>query len=267
MIDIRKMAIDDVDEVVDLIETHDDDDSEDAMHDFKDNGIQYQWVILNKNKIVGTSGFRPVPETENTAFITWTYVHKNFCKKGYGNKIFQFVLDELEKNNAKKIFIKISNYEDEDGNRPYYAASRLYEKNGFNLEILSKDFYDEGEDQLIYSKDLRKNLDQVLKEDEKPTIRFENIYQISETVGAYSFSWKVIKKPFFQKRSFTKEDLLIGIDAVRKERGRIIFITFPSNLPLIHLPLKDAGFKLVGKLKNYYEIGIDELHFVYQLNN
>ena len=35
MIDIRKMAIDDIDEVVDLIETHDDDDSEDAMHDFK----------------------------------------------------------------------------------------------------------------------------------------------------------------------------------------------------------------------------------------
>ena len=83
MIDIRKMAIDDIDEVVDLIETQDDDDSEDAMNDFKDNGIQYQWVILNKNKIVGTSGFRPVPETENTAFITWTYVHKKFCKKGY----------------------------------------------------------------------------------------------------------------------------------------------------------------------------------------
>ena len=265
MVDIREMRIDDIDEVVALIETHDDDDSEDAMDDFKTNGTEYQWVIIDKGNIVGTSGFRPVPETENTAFITWTYVHKKCCQKGYGNKIFKFVLDELEKNNANKIFIKISNYIDEKGNKPYYAASKLYENNGFSLEILSKDFYDDGEDQLIYSKDLRTNISEIVKKEEKPTIRFENIYEISETVGAYSFSWKVIKKPFFQKRSFTKDDLMIGVDAVRSKNGRIIFITFPSNLPLIHLPLKEAGFKLVGKLKDYYEIGIDELHFVHHL--
>ena len=51
-----------------------------------------------------------------------------------------------------------------------------------------------------------------------------------------------------------------------EKKGRKIFITFPSNLPLIHLPLQEAGFKYIGELKNYYELGIHEMHFVHNLD-
>jgi len=36
-------------------------------------------------------------------------------------------------------------------------------------------------------------------------------------------------------------------------------------LPLIHKPLQEAGFKYVGSLKNYFELGIDEMHFVHRM--
>ena len=263
----RKMKIEDLNDVIDVIDSHDDDDADDARRDFENNGINFQWVILHQNKIIGTSGFRPILETDNSAYISWTYINKKHCKQGYGDEIFKFILDELNKVKVNKIFIKISNYKDEKGNAPYQAAIKLYEKHGFELEIISKDFYDEEEDQLIYSKDLRLNLDQnVFKKEEKPTIRFENIFEIAETEGSYSFEWKVINKPFFQKRSFSAEDLQIGIRAVKERNGRKIFITFPSNLPLIHSPLQEAGFKYIGELKNYYELGINEMHFVHDLD-
>ena len=263
----REMKNEDIDNVIDIIDTHDDDDADDALKDFEYNGISFQWVIMHKNKIIGTSGFRPIAETDNSAYISWTYIHKKYCKQGYGNQIFKYVLDELIKVQVNKIFIKISNYKDEKGYEPYQAAIKLYEKHGFDLEIISKDFYDEKEDQLIYSKDIRPNIDKnIFKEEEKPTIRFEDIFEIAESEGSYSFAWKVIKKPFFQKRSFSTQDLLTGIKAVKEKKGRKIFITFPSNLPLIHLPLQEAGFKYIGELKNYYELGIHEMHFVHNLD-
>ena len=86
----KEMTEEDIVEVVDLIDTHDDDDAEDAKDNFEENGVQFQWVILDNNKIDGTSGFRPIPETDNTAYISWTYVHKKYCKKAFGEKIFKF---------------------------------------------------------------------------------------------------------------------------------------------------------------------------------
>jgi len=262
----RQMKNKDLNDVINVIDTHDEDDAEDALRDFENNGINFQWVITNNDKIIGTSGFRPILETDNSAYISWTYIDKKYCKQGFGNQIFEFILNELNKVKVNKIFIKISNYEDKKGNSPYQAAIKLYEKHGFELEIISKDFYDKYEDQLIYSKDLRSNLDEnILKKEEKPTIRFVDIFEIAETEGSYSFEWKVVNKPLFQKRSFTAEDLLIGIEAVKERKGRKVFITFPSNLPLIHSPLQEAGFKYIGELKNYYELGIHEMHFVHDL--
>ena len=263
----RQMKNEDLNSVIDIIDSHDDDDAIDAQSDFENNGINFQWIVIDNNKIIGTSGFRPIIETDNSAFISWTYIHKKYCKKGYGDKIFKFVIDQLIKNKVNKIFIKISNYKDEKGYQPYYAAINLYEKHGFELEFISKNFYDYGEDQLIYSKDLRLNIDnKIIKKEEKPTIRFENIYEIAETDGSYSFLWKVIKKKKKKKRSFSREDLLLGINAVKEKKGKRIFITFPSNLPLIHSPLQEAGFKYIGELTNYYEEGIHEIHFVHNLN-
>ena len=53
------------------------------------------------------------------------------------------------------------------------------------------------------------------------------------------------------------------MSAAHEQGARKIFLTFPSNLPLIHKPLQEAGFKYVGCLSDYYEADIHEYHFVY----
>ena len=108
---LRQMKSEDLKPIIEIIEAHDDDDAIDAQDDFEKNGCNYQWVILENNKIIGTSGFRPILETDNSANISWTYIHKKYCRKGYGSKIFKFVLDQLINVKANKIFIKVSNYQ------------------------------------------------------------------------------------------------------------------------------------------------------------
>jgi GNAT superfamily N-acetyltransferase len=263
------MSKSDVEDVVDVIESHDEDDADDARNDFLNNGFGTHWVAEIEGEITAISGYRQVPETYGSGWVSWTYVLENHCGKGIGKRLFKFVLEEAIEAGAQKLFIKVSNYTDEFGNNIYQTATSMYESFGFECEIVSKDFYDVGEDQLIYSKNLLPKLDgeiEVEKEKEKPAIRFADVYEIAETDGAYSFSWEVIDKSFFQKRSFSVDDLYVGLQAVKERGGRIVFLTFLSNLPLIHSPLASAGFKFVGQLEDYYEPGVHELHFVHRLD-
>jgi ribosomal protein S18 acetylase RimI-like enzyme len=264
---IRAMTENDIDDVVNVIDTHDDDDAEDARHDFEKFGVSDQWVVEVEGSVVGTSGFRRVPETDGTGWISWTYVDAERCGHGIGRGLFKHVLDQISNDGGNKIFIKVSNYQDEDGEKTYLAATKMYESFGFARVLVSKDFYDSGEDQYIYSKDLRPvDIEDELKAEEKPAIRFVDIFEIGETDGAYSFTWQVINKPLFQQRSFSADDLTVGLKAVKESGGRIVFLTFPCNLPLIHSPLSDAGFKFVGQLTDYYERGVHEMHFVHRLD-
>jgi hypothetical protein len=184
--------------------------------------------------------------------------------------MFMALLDVLRDEDVRKVFIKVSNYEDPEDGKIYERAHQLYQSAGFELELTNKDFYDLSEDQFIYSKTLRvRAADEEVAEvlEEKPVIRFNGMYEIAECDGAYTFSWIVEeKKALFGKRSFSVDDLLIGLKAVKSDGGRKVFLTFPSNLPLIHQPLQNAGFKFVGELKDYYENGVNEMHFSHSLD-
>ncbi|MCU7853746.1 MAG: GNAT family N-acetyltransferase [Candidatus Thiodiazotropha sp. (ex Monitilora ramsayi)] len=264
---IRVMEERDLQRVVELIGETDDDDAEDAQNEFEFDGVEHHWVAELEGMVIGVSGYRQVPQTQGTGWVSWTYIDPVHQGKGHGRALFEFVIDQARKFGAEKLFIKVSNYVDENGINIYEKACRMYESFGFECELVSKDFYGEGEDQLIYSMCLvtEQNTEDE-KENEKPVIRFFEIFEIAGTEGAYSFGWQVEKKSLLNKRSFSVMDLNTGLEAVRQQGGRIVFLTFLSNLPLIHEPLSKAGFKFVGKLKDYFEPGVHELHFVHRLD-
>jgi Acetyltransferase (GNAT) family. len=269
MSEFRPMYMSDLPRVVKIIDGHDDDDAEAAEEDYQKNGLDDQFVLEVEGKVVGVTGFRKVPATDNTAWLSWTYVDRAKCGQGYGKSMMNQLLSKLREADTRKIFVKVSTYEDPEDGKIYARAQKMYESVGFELEVTNKDFYDEAEDQLIYGLQLRQGGDAEELEiiEEKPVIRFDGMFEIVESDGAYTFSWIVQeKKPLFGKRSFSDEDLLIGLHAVKNDGGRKVFLTFPSNLPLIHKPLQAVGFKYVGDLKDYYERGVHEMHFSHNLD-
>jgi len=268
MLELRPMYNGDLHHVIKIIDEYDDDDSEAAAEDYEETGLEDQFVLEVNDKIVGVTGFRRVPASDKTAWLSWTYVDKAQVAQGYGKTMVKQLLAKLVDEDARKIFVKVSNYEDMEKGKIYERAHKMYQSLGFELELTNKDFYDVDEDQLIYGKLLSGSTGEepeVLEE--KPVIRFNGMYEIAESDGAYTFSWVVEdKKPLFGKRSFSVEDLNIGLQAVENDGGRKVFLTFPSNLPLIHRPLQVAGFKYVGDLLDYYEKGVHEMHFSHTLD-
>ena len=268
---LRPMYMGDLHKVLDIINAHDDDDAEAAEADFHESGFEGQFVLEKDDKVIGVTGYRPVPATDNTYWLSWTYLHKAFRGQGLGKKMTSELIDKLCTQGGRKLFVKVSTYEDPEQGQIYARALKMYQSIGFELEVTSYDFYDIGEDQLILGLILRDKGDATFEDDievqdEKPVIRFNGLQEISETEGSYTFLWEVKDTvKLFGKRSFSSDDLIIGLRAVKSDGGRKIFLTFPSNLPLIHKPLQTTGFKYVGQLTNYYEAGVHEMHFTHDL--
>jgi ribosomal protein S18 acetylase RimI-like enzyme len=265
---VRAMYMSDLASVVEIITDFDEDDGEAAEAELDAVGLEGQFVLVDDDEVLGITGFREVENCDATYYLSWTYLDEDYWGKGLGKKLFADVLERLRGLGGRKIFAKVSDYKDEQGKDVYAAAISMYKSFGFKEEVVGVDFYDDGENQTILGLELKPQADDVEVSEEKPVIRFKGLFEIAETDGAYTFEWTVEKSAgLFGKRSFSPEDLQIGIDTIREQGGRKIFLTFPSNLVLIHKPLQTVGFKYVGQLKDYYEEGLHELHFSHDLSS
>lgn len=266
----REMYMSDLHPVLDIIAQHDEDDGEAAELDFERDGLDGQFVLVRDETVLGVSGFREVDATDQTYYLSWTYLSRQERGRGIGRYMLEQCLEQLRNKDARKVFVKVSDYEI-NGRNIYAEALSLYKSLGFELELVNKDFYDEEESQSILGLYLKPETesddDNEVVADEKPIMRFKGLFEIAETDGAYTFEWGVENtKKIFEKRGFSQDDLEIGLEEVRKREGRKVVLTFPSNLVLIHQPLQGTGFKYVGRLKDYYEPGLHELHFEHDLS-
>ena len=193
---LRPMNMSDLVKVVKIIHAHDEDDGEAAEKDYLDNGVENQFVLEQSEKIIGMTGYREVTGTDQTAWLTWTYLDEAFHGKGFGKSMVSDLLEKLRNLNARKIFTKVSDYDDPDDGKIYERALKTYQSLGFEEEVISHDFYDEDENQIILGLHLRAEDSGFSEEElniaeEKPIIRFDGLFEIGETDGSYTFSWIV----------------------------------------------------------------------------
>ena len=266
---LRPMQAADIDAVVDVIDSHDDDDAAEARVSFEANGgIEDQYVLEQAGRIIGITGYATPPGCDQTHWLSWTYVHDDFCDQGLGRQMITELIDHLRDLGGRKLFIKVSDYAEKDdaGNMVciYAAALHLYKSLGFTEEIVLNNYYDDGETMTILgmriatatSSDVN---DQVITA-EKPKVQFNSIFEISETDDAYSFGWHADAK-----RQFDVADVKLGLEDVQKRDGRAVFLSFPHNYEQIADTLLKAGFSFAGMLEDYFEDGIHEKHFVYNI--
>ncbi len=267
MTELRPFYMSDLAKVTKLIHATDEDDALAAENDYHQTGLEDQYVFEQDGKIIGVTGFRKRAGCDQTYWLSWTYLTPEQHGKGLGKNMLSELLIILKQQEARQLYVKISDYCDPDKGPVYDKAMKLYLSVGFKVEVETPDFYDIGEKQSILSLNIniKPALDHAIKA-EKLNLQFSGVAEIAETENTYTFNWTVKEKRYFFSRSgFSYDDVLIGIDYVKKQGGRKICLTFPSNLSLIDGPLTAAGFRCIGKLADYYEQGIDELHYMYDL--
>lgn len=105
----------------------------------------------NEKNITGYICYGKRPLTEGTYDLYWIAVNPEYHGKGIGSKLVQFMEDYLSQRNANLILIETS------GKDSYENERRFYEKNGYLIQTVIKDFYRANDDLYIYHKYLNIN--------------------------------------------------------------------------------------------------------------
>ncbi|MCW9096681.1 MAG: GNAT family N-acetyltransferase [Ignavibacteriaceae bacterium] len=107
------------------------------------------FVGIIDNKIVSVIGYCPDRLNEiGVYWLGWFYTHKDYNHRGIGKSMFDFVISELKVKKACRLFVNTSSDEF------YKPAMNFYQKMGFKKINVDEDFYEEGEDKIIMSKNL-----------------------------------------------------------------------------------------------------------------
>jgi len=107
----------------------------------------YYFVFAEVDGVTAAySCFGPITMSKTCFDLYWIATHNDFRGKGIGKKLLEETFREARKMGCKIIIAETSGL-------PHYAPTRgFYDSTSFVLEARLKDFYDEGDDKLFYTK-------------------------------------------------------------------------------------------------------------------
>ncbi len=100
-----------------------------------------------QGETVGFACFGPIPCTIGSFDLYWIAVHQNHRGHGIGHLLLKETETAVEDLKGRKIYIETSSLPKYDPTRHFYLAAHYSEVARF------KDFYDTGDDKVVYCKD------------------------------------------------------------------------------------------------------------------
>lgn len=249
---VKPMNVTHLNEAVAIIAQTDDDDADEAFEDLKNKQCQNMFVLLERGKVLGVTGFTPVDGSNDSAWLSWTYLDEVQQGKGLGRFLLDGLLEHLSNIGVRKLFISSSDYK-EDGECIYAAAHKMYESLGAQKELIVEDYHDEGEAKIIYS------LINTSQEAAPPStldpikgIEFSNPIRAEESKNGFALHWAV------------KGEGISGLDTAIAEADKQyfspVYVVLPADVSkFTATDLKDQGFEKVGSLTDFYEVGLDQI--------
>jgi ribosomal protein S18 acetylase RimI-like enzyme len=106
------------------------------------------FVREEDGKIVGFVYYAPEPMTEGAWSLWWIVVRSGTQGKGLGGALLQFVEEDVRGHGARVLFVETS------GLPHYEITQRFYLKHGYEEEARLRDYYADGDDQVVFRKRL-----------------------------------------------------------------------------------------------------------------
>ncbi|MDR3630897.1 MAG: GNAT family N-acetyltransferase [Desulfocapsaceae bacterium] len=103
-------------------------------------------AVEHSGWISGFISYGPIPLTENRFDLYWIAVDPDSGRQGVGSLLLAAMEEQLGQAGSGHIYIDTSSTEG------YARARAFYEKNGYDVVSLLKDFYREGDDRILYLK-------------------------------------------------------------------------------------------------------------------
>ncbi len=253
-IELRPMTETDLPEILRIIRDHDEDDFEAARESYDQYGIEEQYVLTARDKVIGMTGAGYMDRTDRSYQLSWTYIDRRHAGRGLGSAMLRELIEILTARGVRKLFVTTSDLADRKRGEVYRAAIRCYEEVGFRLESKHEDYYAPGESRLTYGRRIGPlYATRPVFEPDSAGVALVDVGEIPETDDAYYVEWDYTD----EGAMFHPEDLRRMIDQVAEWNGRCIFVGFPSDLPHFEEALKRQGFSQCGRLMDFYQDGLD----------
>ena len=252
------MQSDDVHAALQIIEDHDEEEAEGAAQTFAQDLSGY-FVAGSGDEMFGVTGATPIDGTAGSYVLGWTAIKEERPQEDYRAMLNELVAS-LQEFGGRKIFAQVSDYIDPDDGDLSASLRRALTDAGFLEELRHKNYYDSQESQIIYGLRLTEpNFARI--EPDNRIVRLTDIDEIPETNDSYWLSWELSDSA----TPLLREDFQKIIDQVREWDGRCIFVSFPTGIPSVDTLMRNAGFRFDGRLADFYDDGVDDLRFRYDL--
>jgi ribosomal protein S18 acetylase RimI-like enzyme len=106
-------------------------------------------VAEEMKKICGYMCYGPTPVTSGTFDLYWIAVHPAFQNQGIGKTLLNFLEQEIARVQGRLIIIETSSQ------KKYEPTQAFYLRSGYQLAARIKDFYQPGDDRMIYTKHIK----------------------------------------------------------------------------------------------------------------
>eukprot|EP00913_Durusdinium_trenchii_P022840 g21444.t1 len=244
----------DVNRVLQIIRQHDEDDFEEARETYR-HSIEGQFVLTVDNNVVGATGAENDEETDQTWWLSWTYLDEERQGTGLGAVMLVKMLDQMREWGARKVFVSTSDYVDLSRGEVYRDAMTAYKRLGFVEELRHANYYERNEAQIILG--YRVGPDPLNVPQTEPDQRAAVLLgydEIPETDSAFVIDWE-----FTDDEGSTTADVEDMITHAENNGGRVLFISMPSDATRLMSLLQTAGFMEEGRLQDFYEDGLDDV--------
>lgn len=102
---------------------------------YLETGLELYYVLEFDDKIVGCGGIN-FDHSNSVAVISWDIIHPNYQGKSFGSQLLNYRLEQIKKlPSIQKIIVRTSQ-----------LTFQFYEKNGFKLNQIEKDYWAKGFD-------------------------------------------------------------------------------------------------------------------------
>lgn len=109
----------------------------------------YNYILCEyDSEIIGYTCYGDIPCTKDRYDLYWIVVHNSYRRMDIGKRLICATEKEILKRGGKKLYIETSSRE------PYYYTRQFYMNCGYKEEAVFKDYYDDGDDKIVYVKNL-----------------------------------------------------------------------------------------------------------------
>ena len=249
----------DVPHALRIINEYDEDDALEARDTYEES-IEGQYCLCERGQVIGVVGAKPIEDTDGSMGLSWTYLQRADRRSGKGSQMLQWIIEIMRDMGGRKALVHASDYQDPEEGDIYFDARDAYVLAGFIQEVRQPDFYAPGESMLVYGLRLvpREAREVPLQLDD---VKITDVDEIPETNNAYWLAWELVQngsgtKPAEFERLYKE---------VKSWGGRAIYMAFPSDVANASALVTAARFRIAGRLMDYYEDGVDQIHYRYDL--